>query len=95
MCLQCAGSAFLVPISVLKALQSAHGSTCVGALTVVIFRNIIMSICISAAAKFNSSITTVMSCVFMTVATILVLIMMRKIIRTRANRRQKRHEISS
>jgi DHA1 family bicyclomycin/chloramphenicol resistance-like MFS transporter len=93
MCLQCSGSAFLVPVSVLKALQSAHGSTCVGALTVVIFRNIIMSVCISAAAKFNSSITTVMSCVFMTVATILVLITMRKIIRTRAGRRQKHHGI--
>jgi predicted MFS family arabinose efflux permease len=95
MCLQCSGSAFLVPISVLKALQSAHGSTCVGALTVVIFRNIIMSVCISAAAKFSSSITTVMSCVFITVATILVLITMRKIIRTRANRKRKRYEILS
>jgi MFS family permease len=94
MCLQCSGSAFLVPISVLKALQSAHGSTCVGALTVVIFRNLIMSVCILMAAKFNSSITTIMSCVFITVATILVLIMMRKIIRTRTNRKRKRHGIS-
>ncbi|MDR1236174.1 MAG: MFS transporter [Holosporaceae bacterium] len=94
MCLQCAGSAFLVPISVLKALQSAHNSTCVGALTVVIFRNIIMSICISAVAKFNSSITAVMACVFIAVATVLVLITMRKIIRTRANRRRKQHGIS-
>ncbi|MDR2781276.1 MAG: MFS transporter [Holosporaceae bacterium] len=91
MCLQCVGSAFLVPVSVLKALQSAHNSTCAGALTVVIFRNIIMSICITAAAKFNSSITTVMSCVFMTVATILLLMTTRKIIKTRANRKRKRN----
>jgi hypothetical protein len=92
MCLQCSGSAFLVPVSVLKALQStAHHSTCVGASTVVIFRNIIMSICISAGAKFSGSITTIMSCVFMTVATILVLITTRKIIRIRANKRQNLH----
>ncbi|MDR2723656.1 MAG: MFS transporter [Holosporaceae bacterium] len=90
MSLQCSGSAFLVPVSVLKALQStAHYSTCVGASTVVIFRNIIMSICITAGAKFSGNITTIMSCVFMTVATVLVLITTRKIIRTRITRRQK------
>jgi MFS family permease len=90
MCLQCSGSAFLVPVSVLKAIQStAPHSTCVGASTVVIFRNIVMSICITIGARFNNSITTIMSCVFMTVATILVLIMTRKIIRTRNKGKQK------
>ncbi|MDR1982730.1 MAG: MFS transporter [Holosporaceae bacterium] len=90
MCLQCSGSAFLVPVSVLKALQStAPHSTCVGASTVVIFRNIIMSMCITMGARVNNSITTIMSCVFMTVATILVLITTRKIIRTRNRERQK------
>jgi DHA1 family bicyclomycin/chloramphenicol resistance-like MFS transporter len=90
MCLQCAGSAFLVPVSVLKALQStSHYSPCVGASTVVIFRNIIMSICITVGAKFTGTITTIMSCVFMTVATILVLITTRKIIRTRIAKRQR------
>ncbi|MDR0753370.1 MAG: MFS transporter [Holosporaceae bacterium] len=89
MCLQCAGSAFLVPVSVLKALQfTSHYSSCVGASTVVIFRNIIMSICIAVGAKFTGTITTIMSCVFMTVATILVLITTRKIIRTRIIRKQ-------
>jgi Na+/melibiose symporter-like transporter len=90
MCLQCSGSAFMVPVSVLKALQStASCSMSVGASTVVIFRNIIMSICITLGAKFNGSITTVMSCVFMTVATILILITTRKIIRTHDNKKQK------
>jgi MFS family permease len=90
MCLQCSGSAFLVPVSVLKAIQStAPHSACVGASTMVIFRNIVMSICITIGARFNNSITTIMSCVFMTVATILVLIMMRKIIRTRSKGKLK------
>lgn len=89
MCLQCAGSAFLVPVSVLKALQSTAHSPCIGASTVVIFRNIIMSICITVGAKFTGTITTIMSCVFMTVATILVLITTRKIIRTRVAKRQR------
>jgi hypothetical protein len=89
MCLQCSGSAFLVPVSVLKALQStAPHSACVGASTVVIFRNIIMSICITIGARFNNSITTIMSCIFMTVATILVLIMTRKIIRARRKKQK-------
>jgi MFS family permease len=90
MCLQCTGSAFLVPISVLKALQyTEHRFTSVGASTVVIFRNVIMSICIAAGARFRSSITTIMACVFITVATVLVLIMARRIIRTRLDRRSK------
>ncbi|MDR0632140.1 MAG: MFS transporter [Holosporaceae bacterium] len=90
MCLQCSGSAFLVPVSILKALQSTPPhSTCVGASTVVIFRNIVMSVCIAVGAKFHSSITTIMSCVFMTVATVLILIMMRKIIRTHTVRKRK------
>jgi DHA1 family bicyclomycin/chloramphenicol resistance-like MFS transporter len=91
MCLQCSGSAFLVPVSILKALQStASRSMSVGASTVVIFRNIIMSICITLGAKFSGSITTIMSCVFMTVATVLVLITTRKIIRTHDNRKQRK-----
>ncbi|MDR0968789.1 MAG: MFS transporter [Holosporaceae bacterium] len=88
MCLQCAGSAFLVPTSILKALHAANESTCVGASTVVMFRNLVMSVCISMGAKFSGSITTVMSCVFLTVATVLVLIMTRKIIKNRGKRRR-------
>lgn len=90
MCLQCAGSAFLVPISVFKALQSAEQSASVGAATVVVFRNIIMSFCITASAKFSDSITMIMACVFMTVATVLVLIMTRRILRTRSSRKKRR-----
>jgi MFS family permease len=88
MCIQCFGSAFLVPVSVLKALQnSAILSTNIGASTVVIFRNLIMSFCISAGVKFNSSITTIMACIFITVATIILLITTRKFLRSRANRK--------
>lgn len=87
MCLQCAGSAFLVPVSVFKALQSSEHSGGVGAATVVVFRNIIMSFCISMSAKFNDSITIIMASVFITVATVLVLIMMRRILRLRSLRK--------
>jgi DHA1 family bicyclomycin/chloramphenicol resistance-like MFS transporter len=93
MCLQCAGSAFLVPISVLKALQyTTHHPKTVGASTVVIFRNLIMSICISAGAKFRGDVTTIMACVFITVASALMLIMARKIIRTRGNKRREAND---
>lgn len=83
MCLQCTGSAFLVPVSVLKALQSSSHAASVGASTVVVFRNIIMSVCITLSAKFNGSITTIMACIFMTVGTVLMLMVTRKIIKTR------------
>ncbi|MCR5224986.1 MAG: MFS transporter [Alphaproteobacteria bacterium] len=83
MCLQCMGSAFLVPVSVLKALQSSSHAASVGASTVVVFRNIIMSICITVSAKFSGSITTIMACVFMTVGTVLMLMITRKIIKIR------------
>ncbi|MDR1375646.1 MAG: MFS transporter [Holosporaceae bacterium] len=89
MSLQCVGSAFLVPVSVLKALQSCHHASYVGASTVVVFRNLIMSLCITVSVKFHESITTIMASVFMTVGTVLVLIMARKIIRLRINRQQK------
>lgn len=89
MCLQCSGSAFIVPISVFKALQSASHVASIGASTVVVFRNIIMSFCISASAHFQGNITTIMACISMTVATALFLIMTRKIIRTRKKRRLK------
>jgi len=90
MCLQCAGSAFLVPVSVFKALQSSEHSASVGASTVVVFRNIIMSLCISMSAKFSGNITTIMACVFITVATVLVLIMMRRILRIRHLKKHKK-----
>lgn len=83
MCLQCIGSAFLVPVSVLKALQSSSHAASVGASTVVVFRNIIMSVCISLSAKFNGSITTIMACVCITVGTVLMLMVTRKILKTR------------
>ncbi len=86
MCLQCMGSAFLVPVSVLKALQSSSHAASVGASTVVVFRNIIMSICITVSAKFSGSITTIMACVFMTVGTVLMLMVTRKIIKIRIRR---------
>jgi MFS family permease len=89
MSLQCVGSAFLVPVSVLKALQSCHHAAYVGASTVVVFRNLIMSLCITVSVKFHESITAIMASVFMTVGTVLVLIMARKIIRLRVNRRRR------
>ncbi|MDR1560785.1 MAG: MFS transporter [Holosporaceae bacterium] len=87
MSIQCMGSAFLVPVSVLKALQSAAHAASVGASTVIVFRNLIMSLCITASVKFHESTTAVMASVFMTVSTILVLIMARRIIRIRVNRK--------
>ena len=83
MCIQCVGSAFLVPVSVLKALKSASEAASVGASTVVVFRNIIMSICISMSAKFSGNIVTIMACIFMTVATILMLVTTRRVIKIR------------
>jgi MFS family permease len=87
MSLQCVGSAFLVPVSVLKALQSCHQAAYVGASTVVVFRNLIMSLCITISVRFHESITAIMASVFMTVGTVLVLIMARRIIRLRVKRR--------
>ena len=88
MCIQCVGSAFLVPVSVLKALQSSSHASSVGASTVVVFRNIIMSLCISLSARFTESITMIMGSVLMTVGTALVLFMARRIIKIRDLRRQ-------
>ncbi len=90
MCIQCVGSAFLVPVSVLKALESASEVASVGASTVVVFRNIIMSVCISISAKFSGNIVTIMACVFMTVATILMLVTTRRVIKIRKRRQQKK-----
>jgi len=89
MCIQCVGSAFLVPVSVLKALESTSEVASVGASTVVVFRNIIMSICISMSARFSGNIVTIMACVFMTVATILMLVTTRRVIKIRKKKRQK------
>ena len=97
MCVQCVGSSFLVPVSVLKALESASEAASVGASTVVVFRNIIMSICISISAKFSGSVITIMACVFMTVATILMLIITRRVIKVRKKKvcSKKKQTISS
>lgn len=90
MCIQCLGSAFLVPVSVFKAMQSAsHMSASVGASAVVVFRNIIMSLCISLGVRFNGSVTTIMACVFMTVGGILTLITTRRIIKVRRRRKNE------
>lgn len=91
MCIQCVGSAFLVPVSIIKALQSvSHTAASVGASTVVVFRNVIMSVCISISAKFSGSIITIMACIFMTVGTVLMLIMTRRIIKVRRRRVSKK-----
>ena len=90
MCIQCIGSAFLVPVSVLKALQSASDAASVGASTVVVFRNIIMSICISMSARFSGNVTTIMACIFMTVASVLMLIITRRVIKVRRKRKQNK-----
>ncbi len=92
MCIQCMGSAFLVPVSILKALQSISCTSSVGASTVVIFRNIVMSLCISLSSKFVGSITTIMACVFMTVATVLFLITTRKIIKIRKKKKSLKNK---
>ncbi len=87
MCVQCVGSAFLVPVSILKALQSTEHISCVGASTVVVFRNIIMSLCIAVSTKLSESITMVMGSVFMTVGTAIVLITARRIMKIRSLRK--------
>ncbi len=90
MCIQCIGSAFLVPVSVLKALESVSEAASVGASTVVVFRNIIMSICISMSAKFSGNVITIMACVFMTVASILMLIITRRVMKVRKKKQQRK-----
>lgn len=89
MCIQCVGSAFLVPISIIKAIQSTGDISCVGASTVVVFRNIIMALCISISTKLSENITMIMGCVFMTVGTVLILITARKIIKVRHMKKLK------
>lgn len=90
MCIQCVGSAFLVPVSVLKAIQSTGSTSYVGAATVVVFRNLIMSLCITVSTHLTESITMIMGSVFMTVATALMLITARKIIKVRKRRRERK-----
>ncbi|MBE6447174.1 MAG: multidrug effflux MFS transporter [Alphaproteobacteria bacterium] len=91
MCIQCMGSAFLVPVSIIKALKSASDAASVGASTVVVFRNIVMSLCISISTKFAGSITTIMACVFMTVGTVLMLFTTRRIIKVRSRKKLTRN----
>lgn len=90
MCVQCVGSSFLVPVSVLKAIQSTGHTSYVGAATVVVFRNLIMSLCITASTHFSESITMIMGSVFMTVATALMLITARRIIKVRKRRNEQK-----
>jgi predicted MFS family arabinose efflux permease len=93
MCIQCIGSAFIVPVSVIKAIQSAE-LVSVGASTVVVFRNIIMSFCIALGAKLSENITMIMGCVFMTVASVVVLIATRRIIKVRTRHRRQKDGIA-
>jgi MFS family permease len=88
MCIQCVGSAFLVPISILKAIQSSAHAACAGASAVIVFRNIIMSLCISIGARFSENTTMIMGSVFMTVSTVLVLITARRIMKIRGIRKK-------
>lgn len=90
MCVQCVGSSFLVPVSVLKAIQSTGHTSYVGAATVVVFRNLIMSLCITASTHFSESITMIMGSVFMTVATALMLITARRIMKVRKRRNERK-----
>ncbi|MBQ7673059.1 MAG: MFS transporter [Alphaproteobacteria bacterium] len=90
MCVQCVGSAFLVPVSVLKAIQSTGHTSYVGAATVVVFRNLIMSLCITVSTRLSESITMVMGSVFMTVATALMLITTRRIMKVRKRRSESK-----
>jgi DHA1 family bicyclomycin/chloramphenicol resistance-like MFS transporter len=83
MCIQCVGSAFLVPISIMKALQSSANAPSIGVSTVVVFRNAIMSLCIIVSAQLSESVIMIMGSVLMTVGTVLVLITMRKVIKSR------------
>ncbi|MDR1334874.1 MAG: MFS transporter [Holosporaceae bacterium] len=89
MCIQCIGSAFLVPISIMKALQSSANTQSIGVSTVVVFRNAIMSLCIIISVQLSESVTMIMGSVLMTVGTVLVLIMMRKIIKNRSRKMRK------
>lgn len=89
MCVQCVGSSFLVPVSVLKAIQSTGHTSYIGAATVVVFRNLIMSLCITASTRLTESITMIMGSVFMTVASALMLITARRIMKVRKRRLEK------
>lgn len=88
MCIQCVGSAFLVPVSIIKAIQSTQHIAGVGASTVVVFRNIIMALCISISTKLSEDITMIMGCIFMTVGTVLILVTARRIIKVRRLRKE-------
>lgn len=87
MCIQCVGSAFLVPVSIIKAIQSTEQAG-IGASTVVVFRNIIMALCISVSTRLSEDITMIMGCIFMTVGTVLILVTARRIIKIRRLKRE-------
>ena len=49
----------------------------------------VMSICIAISAEFSGNIVTIMACVFMTVATILMLVTTRRVMKIRKKKQQK------
>lgn len=79
MCVQCFGSAFIVPVSVLGAMETSTGKSGSSAAAIVVFRNTIMSICVSFAA-IHSGLQSFFIEILATVIIVLGLLGLRKIL---------------
>lgn len=80
MCIQSLGSAFIIPVSVAKALQLFPHNTGICASTIAVFRSIILSCCISIAASFKGNIIMVIMCLSSTAIVVLILLILRRLL---------------
>lgn len=83
-CIQCIGSAFLVPVSVSKALEKSSVYAGSGASAVVMFRNIIMSVCLSISASLHNEIVFMFIAILIITGIILTLLFLRVLVKKKA-----------
>lgn len=76
MCIQCLGSAFIVPVSVIGAMENSNAKSGSSAAAIVVFRNAIMSLCVSCAA-LNEGLVSFLIEILMTAVIVLVLLFIR------------------
>ena len=79
MVIQNASSAFLVPVSVTGAMESATEKTGILAASIVIFRNLIMSLCLTISSM-NAGIDSLVYELFIPAACVIVLLYFRRTI---------------
>lgn len=77
MCIQCFGSAFIVPVSVLGAMENSNAKSGSSAAAIVVFRNTIMSLCVSYAAV-NEGLLSSLSEILLTAVIVLGLLFVRR-----------------